>query len=205
MRANATRAALSAANAASARCCSTAVAYLSPAVARGNVEVLTDTLATRVLFDGERAVGVEILRNDAFEQVHADREVIVCAGAYHSPHLLLLSGIGPADELTVLGIEPKIDLPVGHNLQDHPYAGLVWLIDQDSLRTAAMRPESLEQFEREGWGPLTSGGAEGGAFTRTRPRLNAPDIQFHFCARVYRGKPQTHSPLTMPSPFSQRC
>jgi choline dehydrogenase-like flavoprotein len=163
------------------RRCSTAVAYLDPAVARGNVEVLTDTLATRLLFEGERVVGVEILRNNDLEPVRAEREVIVCAGAYHSPHLLLLSGIGPADELRALGIEPRIDLPVGRNLQDHPFAGLVWLTDQESLGAAAMRPESTELFEREGQGPLTSGGAEGGAFIRTRPPLDAPDIQFHFC------------------------
>ena len=95
------------------RRCSTAVAYLHPALARGNVEVLTDALATRVLFEGERAVGVEMLRNNKLETVRAEREVIVCAGAYHSPHLLLLSGIGPADELRALGIEPRVDLPVG--------------------------------------------------------------------------------------------
>jgi choline dehydrogenase len=163
------------------RRCSTAVAYLHPAIARGNVEVLTDTLATRLVLEGERAVGIEILKDNNLEVVRAEREVIVCAGAYHSPHLLLLSGIGPADELRLLGIEPRIDLPVGYNLHDHPFTGLVWLIDQESLRTAAARPESVELFEREGRGPLTSGFAEGGAFIRTCPALVAPDIQFHFC------------------------
>ena len=75
--------------------------------------MLTDTLATRIVFEGARAAGVEVLRNNNLETVRAEREVIVCAGAYHSPHLLLLSGIGPADELRVLGIEPRVDLPVG--------------------------------------------------------------------------------------------
>jgi choline dehydrogenase-like flavoprotein len=161
------------------RRCSTAAAYLRPAVARGNVEVLTDTLATRIVFDGERAAGVEVLRNNTLETVRAEREVIACAGAYHSPHLLLLSGIGPADEVRALGIEPRLDLPVGRNLHDHPSVVLVWLTDQESLR-AAMTPENLALFEREGRGPLTSGFAEGGAFIRTRPELDAPDIQFHF-------------------------
>ncbi|HUA46579.1 MAG TPA: GMC family oxidoreductase N-terminal domain-containing protein, partial [Solirubrobacteraceae bacterium] len=124
------------------RRCSTAVAYLHPAGACGNVVVLTDALATRVLFEDERAVGVEVLRNNSLEPVRAEREVIVCAGAYHSPHLLLLSGIGPADELQALAIEPRIDLPVGHNLHDHPFAGLVWLTDQESLRRAATRRTS---------------------------------------------------------------
>jgi choline dehydrogenase len=161
------------------RRCSTAVAYLHPAADRGNVDVLTDAMATRIVFDGERAVGVEVLRNNALETVGAEREVIVSAGAYHSPHLLLLSGIGPADELRALGIEPKLDLPVGKNLHDHPMVVLVWLTDQESLRTA-MTPENVALFEREGRGPLTSGFSEGGAFIRTRPDLVAPDIQFHF-------------------------
>lgn len=162
------------------RRCSTAVAYLRPALAHGNVEALTDALATRVLFEGDRAVGVELLRNNNLETVRAEREVIVCAGAYQTPHLLLLSGIGPADELSALGIEPRVDLPVGHNLHDHVFVALGWLSDQESLRGAAMRPESLALFEQEGRGPLTSGFAEGGAFIRTRPELKAPDIQFHF-------------------------
>jgi choline dehydrogenase-like flavoprotein len=105
--------------------------------------------------------------------------VIVCAGAYHSPHLLLLSGLGPADDLRALGIEPRVDLPVGHNLHDHLMVVLVWLTDEPSLRTA-MTPENLALFEQEGRGPLTSGFAEGGAFIRTSPGLTAPDIQFHF-------------------------
>jgi len=94
------------------RRCSTAVAYLHPAVGRGNVEALTDALATRVLFEGGRTAGVEILRDNNLETLRAEREVIVCARAYHSPHLLLLSGLGPADELRALGIEPA-GRPVG--------------------------------------------------------------------------------------------
>ena len=95
--------------------CSTALAYLDPATRRGNIELLTDTLATRILFEGDRAIGVELLRNDTLEPVYAEREVILCAGAYQSPQLLLLSGLGPADELRALGIEPRSDLPVGRN------------------------------------------------------------------------------------------
>jgi choline dehydrogenase-like flavoprotein len=94
---------------------------------RGNIDVLTDALATQIRFEDGRAVGVEVLRNDAPETVRAAREVIVCAGAYHSFHLLLLSGIGPADELRAWGIEPRVDLPVGRNLHDHPMVVLVWV------------------------------------------------------------------------------
>jgi len=141
--------------------------------------VHTDALATRIVLEGGRAVGVEVLRNNVVETVRAEREVIICAGAYHSPHLLLLSGIGPPDDLRALRIEPRVDLPVGKNLQDHPIVVVVWLTDQPSLGTA-MTPENLALFEREGRGPLTSGFCDGGAFIRTRPELDAPDIQFHF-------------------------
>src|ERR671923_134334 len=77
------------------RRCSTAVAYLHPAVARGNVDVLTDARAYRIVFEGDRAVGVEVARHGALETIRAEREVIVSAGAYHSPQLLMLSGVGP--------------------------------------------------------------------------------------------------------------
>ena len=163
------------------RRCSTAVAYLHPAIERGNLEARTGALATRVLFEGCHAVGIELLQDNKLETIHAEREVIVCAGAYHSPHLLLLSGVGPADELRAWGIKPRIDLPVGQNLHDHPMVSLVWLTDQQSLRRA-MTSANLTLYQREGRGPLTSGFAEGGAFVRTDSQLQAPDIQFHFCA-----------------------
>ena len=163
------------------RRCSTAVAYLHPAVERGNVDVITDALATRILFEGNRAVGVEVLRGNALEQVSTDGEVIVCAGAYQSPQLLLLSGIGPADELAQLGIEVRADLPVGSNLHDHVVASIVWLSNEDSL-LSALTPESGAQFEQEARGPLTSNVGEGGAFIRTRADLTAPDVEFHFGA-----------------------
>jgi len=88
---------------------------------RPNLKVITDALATRVLFDGDRATGVEIARNGLLEEVGAAGEVIVAAGAYNSPQLLMLSGIGPADELAALQISVRHDLPVGIGLQDHPW------------------------------------------------------------------------------------
>jgi choline dehydrogenase-like flavoprotein len=161
--------------------CSTAVGYLHPAVERGNVDLITDALATRILFDGNRAVGVEILRDNRLESVHAAGEVVLCTGAYQSPQLLLLSGIGPAEELTPFGIEARQDLPVGRNLQDHASLILVWLTSEESLMTA-MTPENEEMFGREGRGPLSSNAGEGGAFIHTRSGLEAPDVQFHFGA-----------------------
>jgi len=163
------------------RRCSAAVAYLRPAVERGNVDVITDSIATRILFEGDRAVGVEVLRGTGVETVRAEREVIVSCGAYQSPQLLLLSGIGPADDLAALGIPVREDLPVGHNLQDHPLVSMVWLTSEESLMTA-MTPDNVALFEREGRGPLTSNVGEGGVFIRTRAGLDAPDVQIIFGA-----------------------
>jgi choline dehydrogenase len=175
--------------------CSTALAYLDPAVRAGNIDVLTDSLATRILFEGNRGAGVELLRNDELIAVHAEREVILCAGAYQSPQLLLLSGLGPADELRALGIEPRADLPVGRNLQDHPLVSVGWLTDHEGLVRSAMRQENVDLFEREGRGPLTSSLVEGGAFLRTRPELEAPDIQLHIAAAAPVREPMLDSPV----------
>ena len=165
----------------SGRRCSAAAAYLSDVGT--NVEVMTETLVSRVLIERGRAVGVELLGDaggsGATRLIRADREVILCAGAYHSPQLLMLSGIGPADDLRKLGIDVVADLPVGRNLQDHPVATLAWLAYGESL-ASAMTEANLELFEREGRGPLTSTVVEAGAFVHTRAGLAAPDIQLHF-------------------------
>jgi choline dehydrogenase len=100
--------------------CSAAAAYLKPALARGNLKLLTDTLVSKVIFKRNRAVGVRILAEGREYDILADREVILSGGAINSPQLLMLSGIGPADHLNAIGIDPLIDLPgVGANLQDH--------------------------------------------------------------------------------------
>ena len=99
--------------------CSTAKAFLEPARSRPNLEVVTGALVTRMLFDGGRAVGVELSRDRDVSELRAEREVILSAGAYQSPVLLMLSGIGPAADLQPVGIEVREDLPAGHNLQDH--------------------------------------------------------------------------------------
>ena len=171
------------------RRCSTGGAYLHPAAGVATSRC-SPTPWPPGSFEGERAAGVEILSNNELETVRAEREVIVCAGAYQSPHLLLLSGIGPADELRALGIEPRVDLPVGKNLHDHPIVGLVWLTEQESLRTA-MTPENLALFEREGRGPLTSGFSRRRRVHPNAPGLAAPDIQFHFGAGGAPGRPRT--------------
>src|SRR5690606_5539752 len=101
---------------------STARAYLRPALrTRRNLRVLMRAQTTRILFSGRRAAGSEYLLNGKLERIHVDREVVLCAGPYNSPHLLMLSGIGPADHLRSFGIEVVQDLEgVGANLQEHP-------------------------------------------------------------------------------------
>jgi choline dehydrogenase-like flavoprotein len=158
--------------------CSTADAYLRPALSRPNLEVLTGVQCTRVLLDGDRATGVEVDRDGELLQLRAEQEVVLSAGAYNSPQLLMLSGVGVADELSARGITPRADLPVGENLQDHPHVGLCYLTDTESLLTAET-PQNVRLLETEGRGPLTSNVGEAGGFHRTRPGLDAPDIQVH--------------------------
>jgi len=164
--------------------CSTALGYLHPAMERPNLTVVPYTRAQRVLFDGNRAVGVEGERIGEVTEFRAGREVILCGGAYNSPQLLMLSGVGRAEHLGMRQIEVVLDHPeVGRNLQDHPAAGNVWTTDQPvSLLVAAMpdtAAEHLENFTQNGHGPLTSNIGEGGGFIRTRPGLDAPNAQFH--------------------------
>ncbi|HEV2885303.1 MAG TPA: GMC oxidoreductase, partial [Jatrophihabitans sp.] len=112
--------------------------------------------------------------------VWARREVILSAGAYNSPQLLMLSGIGPVDLLTRLGIAVTVDQPeVGRNLQDHPSSYLVFTHSHPISLLSAGDPENVRQFEDEGRGPLTSNVPEAGGFVRSRNGLPAPDIQFH--------------------------
>lgn len=165
--------------------CSAAVAFLHPALARPNLEIMPQALVHRVVLEQGRAVGVEVARAGATEIVRAEREVIVCAGAYGSPKVLMLSGIGPADALTLQGIAVAHDLPVGQGLQDHFMALLNYRTDVESLMAAAA-PENLELLEHEGRGPLTSNIAETGGFFSTREGLVAPDVQFHMAPVLFR-------------------
>ena len=165
------------------RRCSAAVAYLRPALARPNLHVETRVQAYQLIFDGDRAVGVAGEQHGQAVEFRAEREVIVAAGAYNSPQLLMLSGIGPAGHLMLRQIEPRLDLPVGENLQDHPTAGAAWTTTQPVSLLVAALPETaqahLEDFAQNGHGPLTSNVAEAGGFLRTRDGLPAPDIQVH--------------------------
>jgi choline dehydrogenase len=163
--------------------CSTSLAFLSPALARPNLIVLTNARALRVVFDGNRAVGVEISDEGGVRTIAASEEVIVSAGSYETPKLLMLSGIGPADALASLGLDVCLDLPVGRGLQDHLMVMVNYLTDAETLMTAGS-PENVALLENEGRGPLTSNGAEAGGFFRTRDDLAGPDVQVHMAAAM---------------------
>src|SRR3954447_5036978 len=164
--------------------CSAADAYLHPARSRPNLDVITRAMTTRILFEGNRAVGVEYVRDELLAEVRAEREVILSAGTYQSPVLLMVSGIGPAEDLKLLMIDVREDLPVGENLQDHLMANLNYLTDQETL-LSAMTPDNLALLEREHRGPLTSNIPEAGAFFRSRAGLDAPDVQFHYAPVMF--------------------
>jgi choline dehydrogenase len=158
--------------------CSAAVGYLHPAMNRQNLTVVTDAHVNRLLLDGTWARGVEVDRGGPPEEIRAEREVILCAGAYQSPQILLLSGIGPAEHLQMVGIPPVRELPVGEGLQDHPATWITFTTDRPSLLTAESE-ENLGLLTTQGCGPLTSNFAESGGFLRTDEALTAPDVQLH--------------------------
>ncbi|HXO10002.1 MAG TPA: GMC family oxidoreductase N-terminal domain-containing protein [Solirubrobacteraceae bacterium] len=166
---------------------SAADAFLRPALKRPNLEVMTRTRVLRVEFEGDRAVGVRIARRRGGERsIRAGREVILSAGAIQSPQLLLLSGIGSADDLRAVGVEPRRNLPgVGRNLQDHPFVTLIWEVSEQNTLYGADKPKPLAEWVLRRTGPLTSTVAEVVAFVRTRPGLQSADVQFHMGAAYY--------------------
>jgi choline dehydrogenase-like flavoprotein len=164
--------------------CSAAAGYLAPVRERENLEIVVGALVTRVVVANGRAIAVEAVVDGVPQAFEAGREVIVSAGAYNSPQLLMLSGIGPAEHLRSLGLDVVADLPVGENLQDHPAAGLTWTTDEPISLFEVETEENLALF-MQGQGPLTSNVAEGGLFWRSRDDLAAPDIQFHAAPAMF--------------------
>jgi choline dehydrogenase len=167
------------------RRCSAANAYLRPAMRRSNLSVRTHALATRILFEGRRAMGVRYRHGDLRYEVHARREVILCAGPINSPQLLKLSGVGAYEELSDFGIPIVHDLPgVGENLQDH-----LEFYFQLASREPVTLYSHMSLLRRALIGArwlLTRGGLgasnhfETGGFIRSRAGVPYPDIQFHF-------------------------
>ena len=163
--------------------CSAASAYLHPARERANLHVFTHTLVLRLLMQGRRVTGVSIHRRGREETLLAEGEVILAAGAYGSPQILMLSGIGLADELAAFGLPAVVDLPVGTNLQDHPLLPMSYLTDEKSLLGAGSPADGA--LYQDGRGPLTSNIAEGGVFLSTRNNKSVPDCQFEMAPVMY--------------------
>lgn len=163
--------------------CSTASAYLHPIKDRKNLHIFTDSLVHKVQFHGVRATGVSFQRYDEYRTLTAETEVILAAGAYASPQILMLSGIGPAEELGSLGISAIVDLPVGSNLQDHLLLPICYLTDERSLFGAGS-PEDAAIYQ-QGRGPLTSNIGEGGVFLSTSGDTRVPDCQLILGAAMF--------------------
>jgi choline dehydrogenase len=159
---------------------SAASAFLRPATGRPNLTVHTNTSATRLVVERGRVVGVEAVTGGRRDRYGAEREVLVCAGAVNTPHLLLLSGIGPADELRSLGIDVVADSPnVGRNLQDHVAIGASWFTDSGRSYDTAETPWNTARYLLGRRGPYTSNVAEGGGFHATDGG-DLPDLQLLF-------------------------
>lgn len=161
-------------------------AYLNSARQRANLTVLTDAHATQVLLEKGRAVGAAYIRDGVSKEARADGETILSGGTINSPQLLLLSGIGPADEIKRAGIQPAYDLPgVGKNLQDHVMVSVGYLCTKPvSLASAESVPNLLRYFLFKR-GPLVSNVAEAGIFLRTKSELVEPDLQLLFGPAYY--------------------
>jgi choline dehydrogenase-like flavoprotein len=175
---------------------SAASAYLRPALKRPNLTLETNALTTRILVEGTRATGVEYFRGGQTLRASANSEVIVSAGAFNTPQILMLSGIGPAGHLREIGVTPLLDLPVGKNLQDHVAALIMYSRPaagpfRDAMRFDRMALGMLSAYAF-GTGPATvvPGGLH--AFIKTRPELAVPDIEF-----MFRGAP-TNAALWFP-------
>lgn len=167
------------------RRCSSADAYLRPVLGRPNLTIVTKALTTRLLIERQRAVGIEYLHEGKIEQARAEREVVLSGGAINSPQILLLSGIGPADELAKAGVPVTHDLPgVGKNLQDHLNVNVLHGVNRPITYDGLDRPlPSVKvglQYLLFKNGPGTSNIAEAGGFVRGEVGAEAPDIQLHF-------------------------
>jgi len=183
------------------RRCSSAVAYLRPAMKRDNLAVLTNAPVMRLVFEGRRAVGVVVKRDGGEETIRARREIVLSAGAIASPQLLMVSGIGDPETLAEHGIETVAALRgVGRNLQDHLQARPVYKCNVATINTEVgnifRQAVMALQYAVSRTGPMTMAASLGTGFLKTRPELATPDIQFHV-------QPwSADSPAEGPHPFS---
>ena len=171
--------------------CSASQAYLRPVRNRENLTVECNALATRIIFEGKRATGIEFQKDGSTQRVYADKEIIISGGAYNSPKLLMLSGIGGNDALAAAGIPPFHELPgVGENLQEHVDSCVL----QKSKKGDGFRasPAGLLRMVHEPFrylfskkGKLASSVTQAGGFLRTSSEISIPDVQLHFLPLLY--------------------
>ncbi|MGJ5075330.1 GMC family oxidoreductase [Bradyrhizobium oligotrophicum] len=165
---------------------STSASYLRPALGRSNLHVETDALAQRIVFEGRRAGGVTFSQRGRMRTARARREILVSSGAYNSPQLLQLSGVGPAELLKQHGLDVVLDAPgVGSDLQDHLQVRIVMRCSQritlnDIVNNPVRKVLAGARYAAFRNGPLTIAAGTAGAFFKTDPRLASPDIQIHF-------------------------
>jgi len=162
-------------------------AFIKPVLGRKNLTVMSRALVTHLRFKGDRAVGIEYVRRGQTAVAQAEREVILAGGAYNSPQLLMLSGIGPADELRTHGITPIVDSPsVGRNLTEHPLVPLIMETEPSSSFLRHLRVDRsalrIVQWFFTGGGPFATNGCSAGLMARTREGLDRPDVQLIFAA-----------------------
>ncbi|MEA2782315.1 MAG: choline dehydrogenase [Rhodospirillaceae bacterium] len=185
---------------------SAARAYLWPVRKRANLRIATDALATRILFEGKRAVGIAYRRRGQTVLARAGREVILSGGSINSPQLLQLSGVGPADVLRSCGVEIHHESPaVGGNLQDHLcydylYRSKVPSLNDDLYPWRGKLRAGL-QYILTRKGPLALSVNQGGGFFRSRPDLTRPNIQLYFSPLTHEWTPPGTRPLMSPDPF----
>jgi len=167
--------------------CSAAKGYITPNLSRPNLTVKTSALSSRIVFEGRRAIGVVYNAAGQESTVRARREVIVSSGAFGSPQLMMLSGIGPGAQLQKLGIEVRHDLPgVGENLQDHIDHVQAYRASSSSptfgvsVRGSAKMAGAMLEWKKQRTGLVTSNFAESGAFVRSSPDVEVPDLQMVF-------------------------
>ena len=193
--------------------CSAAVAYLRPALARDALTVETHALATRVVLDGTRAIGVEYLKGGERVTAHADREVILAGGVINTPQLLMLSGIGDPDDLRPHGIAVTAPLKgVGRNLQDHISAGILWRRTEPGPLVAKMRLDriAVDLGKTYFFGSGMSADLPGGvmAFLKSPLAGALPDVQFLFIAAPLEATPYLRpftDPMPTASPAARWC
>jgi choline dehydrogenase-like flavoprotein len=171
--------------------CSAAKAFLTPNLGRPNLTIVTGALTQRLLFEGKRVVGVQALVDGQSRRFDARAEVIVSAGAFGSPQILQLSGIGPGAHLQSKGIATLVDLPgVGENLQDHIDYVYTYRTGSDtetlgaSMRGGVRVIKGISQWKKERRGMMTTSIAEAGAFFRSRPEVEVPDLQLVFVQAI---------------------